>query len=69
MLIPLTQYAEKHGIALTTARQRAQRGSFASSVKMGRDWMIDSDEPLVDRRIKSGKYRGWRNKSDDYAQE
>lgn len=69
MLIPLTQYAEEHGIAPVTARQRAQRGAFASAVKMGRDWMIDSDEPLVDRRVKSGKYKGWRNKSTDHAQE
>ena len=69
MLIPLTQYAEEHGIAPVTARQRAQRGAFESAIKIGRDWLIDSDEPLVDRRIKSGKYRGWRNKSDDHAQE
>ena len=69
MLIPLTQYAEEHGIAPVTARQRAHRVAFASAVKMGRDWMIDSDEPLVDRRVKSGKYKGWRNKSTDHAQE
>lgn len=63
MLIPLTQYAKEHGITPDTARQRARRGAFTSAVKMGRDWMIDAEEPLVDLRIKSGKYRDWRNKS------
>ena len=48
-LIPLTEWAAKHGINESTARQRARRGS-TPAVKMGRDWMIEEDTPLDDLR-------------------
>lgn len=63
MVITLTEYARRRGIQLSTAQQRARRGCYVTAVKLGRDWLIDEeDEPYIDRRIKSGKYRNWRKK-------
>lgn len=51
-LISLPEWAEKHGISPCTARQRAIRGSFDTARKIGRNWVIDEDEELIDRRRK-----------------
>ena len=56
MLISLAEYAKAHGRDPATARQMALRGGFETARKVGRDWLIDSDEPWPDRRIKTGKY-------------
>lgn len=48
--IPLKEWAIAHGIDPATARQRALRGSFQTAEKIGRDWVIKEDEPLVDHR-------------------
>lgn len=61
-LISLIQFAELHGIAGATARQNAKNGKYKSARKIGRNWVIDRNEPIVDRRIKSGEYVGWRQK-------
>ena len=55
MLIPLTEYAKRHGKNPAIARQAAGRGSFQTARKMGRDWVVDDAEPWPDRRVKSGK--------------
>lgn len=60
MLISIGEYAQIHKKAAATVRQMAERGSFKTAQKIGRNWIIDSDEPYPDRRIKSGKYIGWR---------
>ena len=49
-LIPLKEWAIAHGIDPATARQRAGRGAFETAQKIGRDWLIDKDEKLVDHR-------------------
>lgn len=54
-LISLREWAHKHGIHPDTARQRAGRGAFETARKIGRDWVIDSDEKLVDHRRKEEK--------------
>ena len=67
-LISLIQFAELHGITGASARRNAKNGKYKSARKIGRNWVIDKNEPIVDRRIKSGKYVGWRqkhSKSDD----
>lgn len=51
-LIPLTEYADLHGITADTAKQRAQRGAYKTTVKIGRQWFIDPNEPHVDNRSK-----------------
>lgn len=59
-MITLKEYAIRHGKEPIIMRQKAQRGGFQTATKMGRDWIIDEDEPLVDNRVKSGKYVDWR---------
>ena len=54
--ISLKEYAEKHGKHPVSVRQKAQRGGFKTAEKIGRDWLIDPDEPYIDERIKSGSY-------------
>lgn len=62
MLISLVEYAEKHGKCQESARKMAQRGGFQTAQKIGRNWVIDSEEPWPDRRVKSGEYIGWYEK-------
>lgn len=54
-MIPLKDWAVRHGIAPATARQKALRGGFKTAEKVGRDWMIDADEPHVDLRTERTK--------------
>lgn len=51
-LISLGEWAIKNGITPDTARQRAGRGVFKTAQKIGRNWVIDEDEELVDHRKK-----------------
>lgn len=60
-LIPLSNWADLNGIANSTARQRAARGTIPA-VKVGRDWFIDENAKNIDTRIKSGKYINFRKK-------
>lgn len=57
MLIPLKEYAVRLGKNPDNARHLAQRGSFASAQKLGRDWFVDEDELWPDRRVKTGAYK------------
>ena len=51
-MITLIQYAERHKKTPATVRQLIARGAFTSATKIGRDWMIDENEPYPDRRRK-----------------
>lgn len=68
-LIPLSVYAAQHGVDDAYLRARARAGKFPSAVKLGRDWLISPDEPLIDRRIKSGKYIGAKRAKKPQAKE
>ena len=59
-LITLKEYAERLGKNPIVVRQKAQRGTFQTAMKMGRDWFIDEDEPYEDARIKTGDYIGFK---------
>ena len=52
-LISLAEYAKKHGRDPATCRQMAIRGGFQTARKIGRNWVIDSEEPYPDRRRKA----------------
>lgn len=71
MMIPLIEYARIHGIDPGNARRKAARGGFSTAQKIGRDWIIDEQEPVVDGRNKTGQYVGRRllKKPADHAQE
>lgn len=51
MLIPIRKYAEMHDKATATVRQKCIRGTFATAQKIGRDWLIDDQEPYRDARL------------------
>lgn len=51
-LITLKEYAAIHGRDPATVRQKILRGSFKTAVKVGRDWLIDKNEPYTDLRKK-----------------
>lgn len=54
-LISLAEYAKINGIDPATVRQRANRGAYRTAQKIGRNWVIDKNEPHVDHRFKDGK--------------
>lgn len=54
-LVSLAEYAKINGIDPATVRQRVNRGAYQSARKIGRNWVIDKNEPHVDHRFKSGK--------------
>lgn len=62
MIVTLTEYAKANGKSPATARQMALRGGFKTAQKIGRDWLIDDQEPYPDRRVKTGKYKDFRKK-------
>ena len=62
-LISIAEYAKKHGKSHITVAQKCNRGGFKTAHKIGRNWVIDEDEPYEDNRITSGKYLNWRNKN------
>lgn len=49
-LISLAEYAKIHGREPASVRQRALRHGFKTAKKIGRNWVIDSDEPYSDNR-------------------
>ena len=51
MLISLAEYAKIHGKEESTVRQKVLRGNL-NAQKIGRNWIIDSDEPYEDHRRK-----------------
>ena len=56
-LISLAEYAAIHNIDSATVRQRVLRGSYQTARKIGRNWVIDKNEPHLDHRIKKEKYK------------
>lgn len=55
-IISLTEYAKMHGKDESTLRAAARKGKFKSAVKIGGNWAIDSDEPLVDLRTREYRH-------------
>lgn len=49
-LISISEYAEKHGVNRNTVQQKILRGGFDTARKIGRNWVIDSDEVYSDLR-------------------
>jgi hypothetical protein len=50
--ISLAQYAQKHGRTPDAVRQLTLRGGLRTARKIGRNWVVDSDEPYPDARRK-----------------
>lgn len=56
--VSVAEYAAIHNVSHITIQKRCRRGSFSSARKIGRNWILDKNEPFIDRRTTSGKYRG-----------
>lgn len=50
-LIPLTEYADLHGVDQSSVRRKILRGNLPAK-KMGRNWFIDKNQPYTDHRKK-----------------
>jgi len=61
-LILLSEYGERHKKSKAAVIKMANRGSFQTAKKIGRQWFIEDDEEYPDLRIKDGKYVDWRTK-------
>jgi hypothetical protein len=48
--ISLAEYADMHGVTPDTVRQKVLRGGFKTARKIGRNWVIDKNEPYTDNR-------------------
>nr|DAK78432.1 MAG TPA: putative cytoplasmic protein [Caudoviricetes sp.] len=49
-LISLAEYAAMHNKAAISVQQKARRGGFRTARKIGRNWVIDAEEPYSDNR-------------------
>lgn len=57
-LIPIKEYAMKHGIDPATVRQRILRGVMPGAVKLAGSWFVPKDLPLIDNRRGGKSKRG-----------
>ena len=62
-LIPIKEYAEKHGIDPATVRQRILRGAMPGAVKLAGSWFVPGDMPLIDNR-RGGRSKRWENQEE-----
>lgn len=51
-LISLAEYAKIHEKDPSTIRHKALRGGFKTARKIGRNWVIEKEEPYTDLRFK-----------------
>lgn len=49
-LISLAEFARLHNLDPSTVRKKAERGNWKTAVKIGRNWLIDRNEPHTDLR-------------------
>lgn len=54
-LISLTEYAKMHGKNESSVRKKVLRGGFKTARKIGRNWVINRNEPYVDNRYRKNK--------------
>jgi excisionase family DNA binding protein len=59
--ITVKEAGEKWNLKERTVQEMCVSGRIKGAVKFGKSWAIPADaEPPKDRRITTGKYRGWR---------
>lgn len=62
--VSLVDYAKEHGYSdrgIYLAKL-CRAGKIDGAIMMGKRWIIPADTVLPDRRVKTGKYVGWREK-------
>ena len=50
-LVPISEYAAMHNLDPSCIRHKIQRGTIRA-IKIGRNWLIDKNTPLIDGRKK-----------------
>lgn len=60
--ITAEEYAIKWGKSIYTIKNGIHRGRFPEAVLISGVWHLPADLEARDRRVKSGDYKGWRNK-------
>jgi excisionase family DNA binding protein len=67
--LSVTQFCQKYGMDNGNVRRLISQGRIPA-IKIGNQWAIPADaEPPADKRVKTGKYRNWRNKEKRSAYE
>lgn len=62
-LLSVSEWAKLHDKDPGNVRRLIQQGRIPAQ-KVGKQWVIPADaQPPADKRMKSGKYVGWRNKT------
>lgn len=59
-LVSLSEYASIYGLPTDTVKSARRQGRFKSAIKIGRNWCVDKNEVLTDKRIRNGNYINWR---------
>ena len=63
--LSVTQFSALHGLDGGYVRKLIAQGRIPA-IKIGSQWAIPADTPAPeDKRVKSGKYRNWRKKSEE----
>ena len=52
MIVTAKQYAAAHGLSPNSVRRRCVRGAYVTCYKLGRDWVLDSEEEHLDHRYR-----------------
>ena len=52
MLISISEYADMKGGCPSTIKEKCRRGTLTSARKIGSVWVVDSEEPYLDNRLK-----------------
>lgn len=59
-LLSVSEWCAIHGKDPGNVRRLIQQGRIPAQ-KVGNQWVISAEtQPPADRRVKSGKYKGWR---------
>ena len=61
--LTIKEAAEKWGITVRRVQKMCSEGKITGASKFGINWAIpENAEKPKDNRVKTGKYRNWRNK-------
>lgn len=61
--LTIKETAEKWDVSIRWVQTLCATGKIEGAIKFGRDWAVPKDaERPDDSRVKSGKYKGWRDK-------
>lgn len=51
----IIEYAKMHGMKVATVRRKCVAKNYKTAVKVGRNWLIDKNEPHIDFRCKKNR--------------